>query len=300
MSRGSNRPDVYRRLSPGTRTRIKIALLLTPAMTIIVLLFGGGLLDGLLVSLGYFPVIGQTHLSLEAYRSVLYDPTFLDSLLATVYIAGTATLIATALAVAVALILRRGASRLATFVFQLPITIPHLVAAVGVVMLISQSGLIARLAVAAGLIDEPAAFPALVYDRYAVGIILTYVWKEAPFIALVVLAALRGMTEELEQVARTLGANPWQCFRYVTLPRITPAIAVAGTLVFAFSFGAFEIPLLLGTTYPQTLPVVAWNEYRSIDLSDRPQAMALAIIIAFLTGLLAVLYLRFSRRISRV
>lgn len=299
MWRGNNRPGVRRRLGPGIRRRIRIALLLTPAMAVIVLLFARGLIDGFLVSLGHFPVIGQTHLSLEAYRAVLQDPTFLDSLLLTFYIAATATLIATVLAVAAALALRSRAASFATLILQLPITVPYLVAAVGITKLVSQSGLIARLAAATGLIHAPAAFPAFVYDRYAVGIILTYVWKETPFIALIVLAALRGMTEELEQAARTLGANAWQCFRYITLPRITPAVTIVGTLVFAFSFGAFEIPLLLGTTYPQTLPVLAWNEYRSIDLSDRPQAMALAIIIALLTGLLAVLCLRLSRRLPR-
>ena len=52
------------------------------------------------------------------------------------------------------------------------------------------SRLPARAAAAAGLIQAPADFPLLVNDRWSIGIILTYVWKEIPFITLMLLAVL--------------------------------------------------------------------------------------------------------------
>lgn len=289
MSRAGNR---MLRAGGGLRA----ALLLAPALAVIVLLFGGGLVDALLQSLGWLPAAGLRGLSLDAYRNLLGDPGFLHALLLTVYVASTATAIATVLSVAIALRLRSSRSRWLLPVLQIPLTVPYLLAAAAVALLLAQSGLVARIAGALGFIDEPRDFPPLINDPWAVGIIFTYVWKEVPFVTLIVLASLRSVTDELEQAARTLGATPRQVLMHVTLPRIVPAVLIAAFLVFAFTFGAFEVPLLLGETWPQTLPVLAWNEYRSIDLADRPAAMAIAIVIALITGLLAAALLRLSKR----
>lgn len=279
--------------------RVKIALLLAPALLVIGVLFSGGLVAALVQSLGYLPAIGQTEVGFEAYREVLADEGFLDSLALTLYVAGASTGISTVLAVLGALALRRSSGRVSAVVFQLPITIPHLVAAVGIALVVSQTGLGARLAAALGLIGEPREFPALLYDPYSVGIILTYVWKEMPFVALVVLAALRGVAGELEEVARTLGANAWQRFWYVVFPVISPGIIAASLIVFAFTFGAFEVPYLLGKTYPTILPVMAYNEYRDLDLASRPVAMAINVLIAVITAIIAAAYLRLARNLSR-
>ena len=278
---------------------MKIALLLAPALLVIGVLFTGGLVAAVVQSLGYLPAIGQTEVSLDAYREVLGDEDFLNSLLLTLYVAGASTGISTVLAVLGALALRRSSGRVSAVVFQLPITIPHLVAAVGIALVVSQTGLGARLAAALGLIGEPREFPALLYDRYSVGIILTYVWKEMPFVALVVLAALRGVAGELEDVARTLGANAWQRFWYVVFPVISPGIIAASLIVFAFTFGAFEVPYLLGKSYPTILPVMAYNEYRDLDLAARPVAMAINVLIAVITAIIAAAYLRLARDLGR-
>lgn len=274
---------------------MKIALLLAPAVGVIGVLFAGGLGAAFVQSLGYMPAIGMNEWSLDAYRQVLSDEDFLDSLALTLYVSGVSTGLSTVLAVLAALALRRAGGRLSAVVFQLPITIPHLVAAVGIALVVAQTGLGARLAAGLGLIGEPGDFPALLYDEYSVGIILTYVWKEVPFIALVVLASLRGVASELEEVARTLGAGAWQRFWYVVFPVISPSVVAASLLVFAFTFGAFEVPYLLGKSYPTMLPVLAYDEYREIDLAARPGAMAVNVLIAMITGTVAALYLRLAR-----
>lgn len=268
-------------------------------MLVIGVLFAGGIFTALVQSLGYMPAVGQTDLSLDAYREILTGGEFLSSLALTFYVAGASTGISTVLAVLAALALRRTGGRVSSVVFQLPITIPHLVAAVGIALVISQTGLGARLAAALGLIGEPRDFPALLYDKYAVGIIITYVWKEVPFIALVVLASLRGVASELEDVARTLGASAWQRFWYVVFPVISPAVMAASLIVFAFTFGAFEVPYLLGKTYPTILPVTAFNEYRDTDLAARPIAMAINVLITLITALVAAAYLRLAKDLGR-
>ena len=277
--------------------RLRIALLLAPAMTLIVVLFFGGLAIGVMRSFNWMPVIGLTEPNLDAYRAVLSDPDFLQSFLLTFYIAFTSTLISAVVAIASALLLRRtfaGRSAI-NFLFQLNLTVPHIVGAIGILYLFSQSGFFARMAFQIGLIARPGEFPALVFDPFAIGIILQYVWKEVPFIGVIVLAQMQALGTDYESVARSLGANRWQAFRHVLLPLILPGVLSASVIVFAFTFGAYEVPLLLGASHPQALPVLAYKTYTDVDLAARPEAMAMAVVIALLSALMIWVYLRATR-----
>jgi putative spermidine/putrescine transport system permease protein len=281
--------------------RQRILVLLAPAMFVIGVLFFGGLAVAVVRSLGYMPRIGMTGMSLDAYRAVLTDPGFLRSFLLTLHIAVTSTAIAAVIAVAAALLLRRGFAGRGPvlFLFQLNLTVPHVVGAIGILYLFSQSGFFARMAFQIGLIARPGEFPALVHDPHAIGIILQYVWKEVPFIGVVVLAQMQALGEDYESVARSLGATRWQAFRHVLLPLILPGILSASVIVLAFTFGAYEVPLLLGASSPQPLPVLAYRTYTDVDLDARPEAMAMAVVIALLSGVMVWAYLRLSRALVR-
>lgn len=281
--------------------RVRVWVMLAPALGVIILLFLGGLVLGGMQSLGYMPIIGRNEISLQAYRNIFSDPDFLRSLVLTAWIGFASTGISTVLAVICALVLRQSfkGKRWITFIFQLNIPIPHIVGAVGILFLFSQSGFLARLAYLANLIEAPADFPALVYDRYAIGIILEYIWKTTCFTGIIILAVLQSVGEDYENVARSLGANRWQRFRYVTLPLIMPGILSSSVLVFAFTFGAFEIPFLLGQRYPSALPVLAYRSYVDVDLNARPEAMAMSVIIAVLITLLIFAYMRVVRAYLR-
>ncbi len=291
-------------LQPRSRftwERFRIPLLLAPALSVILLLFGGGLLLTLSQSFGYLPIIGKTEFSLAAWQAIFQRGEFWQSLFLTLWIGGVATLTSTILAILCALTLRKQfrGKKAITFLFQLNIPIPHIVGAIGILLLFSQSGLIARLANLAGMINDPAQFPALVNDRYAFGIIAEYVWKETCFIGTIVLATLQSVGEDYENAAASLGANRWQRFRYVTLPLIMPGVLTASILVFAFAFGAFEIPFLLGRRFPSALSVLAWRSYTDTDLALRPEAMAMSLFIALVSTGLILLYMTISRKLVR-
>jgi putative spermidine/putrescine transport system permease protein len=281
--------------------RMRIILLLTPAMLVIVILFFGGLAVGLMRSFNYMPVIGLDDPNLDAYARIFTSGAFYLSFLLTFHVAFTSTVISCVLAISAALLLRRtfvGRSVI-NFLFQLNLTVPHLVGAIGILYLFSQSGSFARLGYQWGMIAAPSDFPALVFDPYAIGIILQYVWKEVPFIGIIVLANMQAIGQDYEAVARSLGASRWQAFRHVLLPLIFPGVLSASVMVFAFTFGAYEIPAILGQNYPAALPVLAYRKYTDVDLAARPEAMAIAIVIALLSAAMILLYLRFSRRSIR-
>lgn len=277
--------------------RRRIALLLAPALIILGGLFLTGLGLTLLRSLHYAPALGQTRPDLSAYTAILTSPGFLKSLALSLWIASASTLIAATLAVAAALLLRQTfpGRALISFLVQLNLTVPHIVGAIGILYLVSQSGSFARLAYAAGLITGPQDFPALTHDPFGIGIILLYVWKELPFITLILLANLQTLGEDHEATARTLGATRWQAFRFVLLPMLMPGLAAASALVFAFAFGAYEVPLILGAHAPKALPVLAWQAWTGTDLTTRPEAMAMAVLIALIGLGLLFLYCRLLR-----
>lgn len=284
------------RLAPGMR----IALLLTPALAVVVVLFGGGLALGVAQSLGYQPFLDGWHWSLDGYRALGDDRAVRASLGLTLRVSLLATTLAVVLGVAAALLvaqLRRG-RRAMTLVLTSTLPVPHLVGAVTMLLLLSQSGVLSRIGFAFGLTGAPADFPALTADRFGWGIVADYVWKEAPFVAVVTLAALSRELRELTEVASTLGAGGWQRLRHVTLPLLAPAISTAAILVFAFTAGSYEVPALLGSPYPATLPVVALQQYQDSDLSSRPQAMATLVVLAALIAAVTAAHLATFGRLA--
>ena len=272
-------------------------VMLAPALAVIGVLFAGGLALAAVQSLGYFAPTGENALTLRHYVSLADDREIYASLWLTLKLATAATVISAVAGLALALGLREVArrSRAINTLLQIPLAVPHLAMAVALITMIAPSGLFARGLYALGFIQQPADFPALINDRYGAGIVLAYILKETPFIALMTLALLARLGDEYEQAARVLGASAWQRFRHVTLPLVAPAVVSSSLMVFAFIFGAFEAPFILGRPFPAMLSVVAQQRYLDVNLAVRPGAIALAVVSSLLTAALAWAYLRLTR-----
>jgi putative spermidine/putrescine transport system permease protein len=272
-------------------------LMLAPALAVIGGLFAGGLALAAAQSLGYFAPTGENAFTLRYYMSLGDDYEIYASLWLTLKLATAATAISAVAGLALALGLREVArrSRAVNMLLQIPLAVPHLAMAGALITVIAPSGLLARVAYAFGFIQQPADFPAMINDRYGAGIVLAYILKEAPFIALMTLALLARLGDEYEQAARVLGASAWQRFRRVTLPLVAPAVVSSSMIVFAFIFGAFEIPFILGRPFPAMISVVAQQRYMDVNLAVRPGAVALAVVSAALTAALTWAYLRLTR-----
>jgi len=298
-TRGRRRPANHRRR--GVPRGLWIALLLAPALLVVGVFFLTGITQAVAQSLGYQPFLPGWRLSLDAYQGMFTDPAVRASLLLTARIAIIPTVLSAVLGVSAALLIRRlGRSRnWVSGIFQANLAVPHLVGALCMLLLLSQGGLLSRVSHAAGFTDTPAAFPALTGDEFGWAIIAAYVWKETPFLTVIALAALGRGVDDLENAARSLGARPWQRLVHVTLPVITPAVAGGAVLVFAFTAGSYEVPYLLGRPFPATLPVVALQHYNATDLTARPEAMAVAVVITVLSGLMVAAYLFIAGRLAR-
>lgn len=289
------------RLRGSVPRSVRIGLLLLPAMSVVTVFLVGGVGQALAQSLGYQPFLPGWQLSLDAYRQVWADPGVRASLALTARVAVLSTTVSAVLGTAVALLIHplTRARRWSLPLLQTTLAVPHLVGALCMVLLLSQVGLLSRIAHAVGVSGSPDGFPALTADSFGIGIIAEYVWKETPFIAVLALAALNRGSDELTDAARVLGAGRWQRLRHVTLPVLTPSVTAGSVLVFAFAFGSYEVPFLLGRPYPATLPVVAYQYYADTDLAARPQAMAVAVLISVTSVLVVAAYLAVTTRLSR-
>lgn len=290
-----------RHAARGLPRPVWIALLLAPAMLVVGAFFATGVAQAVAQSLGYQPFLPGWHWSADAYRVLATDPAVRASLLVTARVSLASTALSAVLGVAAALVIRRlgRGRRWAAGLMQANLAVPHLVGALCMLLLLSQGGLLSRLAHAAGLTAAPGDFVPLTADALGAGVVAEYVWKETPFIAVLALSALGRGSAELESAASVLGAGRWQRLRHVTLPLLTPAVAAGSVLVLAFTAGSYEVPYLLGRPYPATLPVVAYQLYRDTDLSVRPVAMAVAVLITLTSLAVVAVYLALVSRLSR-
>ena len=145
-----------------TTSFLRLCGLLGPALGTILVLFGGGLALGLLQALGYLPASGFSSIGLHHFTHVLHDPDFSKSLILTLYIAITSTLIAAVISVLLALsLLSLAANHKAVhFILQIPLTVPHLVIAIAITLLLAPAGMLSRLCSSLGIIDSPARLSA--------------------------------------------------------------------------------------------------------------------------------------------
>jgi putative spermidine/putrescine transport system permease protein len=85
----------------------------------------------------------------------------------------------------------------------------------------------------------------------------------------------------------------------VILPLIMPGVLRSSILVFTFAFGSFEVPYILGQKFPPALPVLALQYYQDVDLGNRQEAMAISMIIAALSTILILIYMKLVRTYLR-
>lgn len=238
-----------------------------------------GVLYAALGSLGLAGT-GARGWTLGHWARTLADPAVWRGLGWTLWVAGVSTAISTGAAVFLAVIFRenRGLDRFARLLALAPLPIPHLVAGVSGVLILGQSGVLARLGHALGWIETPAAMPALVADPLGLGLILSLVWKEVPFLALVAFSVLASRGIHLEEAARTLGASGWTTFRWVTWPVLWRGMLPAVVAVFAFVAGSWELPSLLAPSDPMALPLQILERHTDPALARRGEAFVLTLL----------------------
>lgn len=266
-------------------------LLLLP-VTILLAIFLIGLFNGILQSFGYAPYAGRDELTLDYYVQAMSQYQLVDSIVYSLVLAAVCTVSATVGAVALSAALTRLKSGRQTKLFALsvPLSVAHIVVVLMVVIMCGSSGMIARALFAMGLIQDSQSIPSVIGAYTGWGIILVFMYKEIPYITLCTVTLMSNIGDSFSEAAASLGASPVRTFFTVTLPLCKSPIIRAALVVFAFAFGSYEIPSLLGTTNPKTIAVMAFYQFQNNDIVNRSYAMTLITIMIVITLIVAAVY----------
>jgi multiple sugar transport system permease protein len=130
-------------------------------------------------------------------------------------------------------------------------------------------------------------------NGYAMAVmIFADVWKTAPFMALLILAGLQVIPDEVYDAAKVDGATAWQRFLYITLPLLRPAILVALIFRTLDALRIFDLPFVLtqGANGTTTLSLYAYQELTQNRLIG--QGSSLAVLTFLIVMGVSFLYIR--------
>ncbi len=174
-----------------------------------------------------------------------------------------------------------------------PFVIPTVVVAAAFYALLGPSGWVNLAAMRLfGLDAAPIHFTNTIY-----AILLAHIFYNTTIVLRMVGDFWSHIDPQLNQAARTLGANRLTAFFKITLPILGPAIAAAALLVFIFDFTSFGVILILGGPRFATLEVEIY--YQTISLFNLPLAAVLSILQLICTFAMTVIYTRLNRKLTQ-
>ncbi len=274
----------------------KSLFLILPALMVTTVLFFGGLWEGFVQSISIHGPTQEGKFTLEYYKDILSSLDFWYYLFFTLRIAFITTVLCTMVSIIVLYLLfwmRSYGSSLegwAKKFFEIPMLFPYVVAAYMIFLIFSPSGWLSRILYNLGMIDAMEQFPILVNDSFGWGIILAYVWKMSPFMVVMLYPLLLKIEKNWLDVGRVLGASKIAFFKEVVFPMLVDPLKIIIFIVFSYSLLDYEIPYMLGVTYPKTLSVASYQLYMNGALSDRSKALAIYILSTMLVVLHGIVF----------
>ena len=240
------------------------------------------------------PWLGRPFIGLDNYIEALGDERFREALVHTLAFTVASVTLELTLGCVLALAMNRtfrgrGLVRAAILV---PWAIPTVVAAlIWRFMFDGDSGIV-NAALAWLGVDPPVWF----VDRLAawVPVVLGDVWKETPFVALLLLAGLQGIDASLYEAARIDGASAWRQFRHITLPLLKPALLVALIFRTRDAFRVFDLVYVMTGGGPGTAtePIALYTFTSLLQNLRFGYGSALSVLVFLVAFLLALGYIR--------
>jgi putative spermidine/putrescine transport system permease protein len=268
--------------------RARLLLLLTPGVGYLLVFFGWPLLSAL---------IGSFHLddgsfTLQWYTRIFTRPSMLRGLSVSIYYGVAPVVVSLLASIPLALLLRRSflGRKLFNGLYKLPMAVPSIIVALMVIIVAERGGFLDRLLAPLGL-----GLPKLVRDDWGVGVILSTVWKQIPFMTLIITSAFAAVPEDIRLAARSLGASRLNTFLFVEVPLAMPGITAAILLTFIGSMGSYAIPDIVGPPVARPLSVLMVAEFSQ---GRFPQVYAMGMVLSLFAIAVLIAYYTLTARIG--
>ncbi|HSC63117.1 MAG TPA: sugar ABC transporter permease [Caldimonas sp.] len=240
-------------------------------------------------------------IGLENYEFLWGDAVTRLALFNTLFYTFVASVIKFGLGLWLALLLNRNI-RFKTFfraVILLPYIVPTALSAIAFWWIYdAQFSIISWMLVKMGLIDKYIDFLGNPWNA-RLSVIAANIWRGVPFVAITLLAGLQTISPSYYEAASLDGATPLQQFRHVTLPLLTPIIAVVMTFSVLFTFTDFQLIYVLtrGGPLNATHLMATLSFQRAISGGSLGEGAAIATaMVPFLLGAILFSYYGLQRR----
>jgi len=275
-------------------------LMILPAGLIMAVVTVYPLIRSLIISMLHWdlkkPELIHPFVFLENYKYVLSDPTFWQSAKATGFYVLGAVSLNIILALAIALLLNREfvGRNMVRMLALLPWAIPGVVNGIMWKWILNPSyGALNGLLLQLGIIDKYVVWMGTPAGAMIMAI-LADVWKETPFIMLLMLAALQTIPKDLYEAATVDGANVFKSFWHITIPLIKPTLFVALTLRTIWALKSFDLIYTLTAGGPSGgTTVIGYYTYLKTFVSlNLGRGSAVAYLMTAVVAILVILYQR--------
>jgi ABC-type spermidine/putrescine transport system permease subunit I len=271
-------------VSAPTRTRFAGLLLILPALAIVALFF---VLPLAISSVSAF-ADKDGHATLDHFRKSL--DFYGNDLVFTVWIVVLSTLLIAMISIAIAGYLTLGENvrtrNALRWLYRWPLFIPFVVAGQVMRTFLAKNGMLNHVLIGAGLIDPIAAESMLDWR----GIVIAFVWKQAPFVTLLLAGAMASLERQHIEAARNLGAPRWRVLIDIVLPQVRGTLLVGLVLSFVTMLSVLSVPLMINPNSPTMITVDV--AYRINTFADYAVANALCLLSLLLAAVGAAFYLR--------
>ena len=264
--------------------RLAAVALVAPALLVVAVFF---VVPLVLSAVGAFRDAGGTFTLAHFDKALdLYS----RDLIFTVAIVVLSTVLIAVVAVAIAGYLTLGENPKAVAVlrwlYRWPLFIPFVVAGQVMRTFLAKNGMLNHVLIASGLLEPLQADSWLDWR----GIVVAFVWKQAPFVTLLLAGAMASLERQHIEAARNLGAPRLRVLIDIVLPQVRGTLLVGLVLSFVTMLSVLSVPLMINPNSPTMMTVDV--AYRINTHADYAVANALCLLSLLLAAVGAAFYLR--------
>jgi putative spermidine/putrescine transport system permease protein len=176
------------------------------------------------------------------------------------------------------------------WLYRWPLFIPFVVAGQVMRTFLAKNGMLNHVLIGSGLI-EPLSAQSMLDWR---GIVVAFVWKQAPFVTLLLAGAMASLESQHIEAARNLGARRLRVLVDIVLPQVRGTLLVGLVLSFVTMLSVLSVPLMINPNSPTMVTVDV--AYRLTPFAYYPVANALCLLSLVLAAGGAWFYLRHAAK----
>ncbi|WP_319496207.1 ABC transporter permease [uncultured Cohaesibacter sp.] len=274
------------------RRWLLVILLLLPGLGLILWLMGTVVYIAVAQSFGLYSLNGESQVTMAFWTDLLGRKLFIRSIRYSIYVGLVSAFLSVALAYPLAIWLRKPFPGSMTIgaILKAPMLVHGLVAAFLFINLIAYHGLFNQFMMWLGVWDKPHR---LQNDSNAIGVLILQTWKQMPFALLLLTGAVQGISDDILDAARDLGAGSWARFRKVIAPLTVSGMQAALVIIFIGALADFSFQTIAGPINRQSLSQLMvsykgrgdWHSAAVVGVSMMIIALAGSAILALVSRL---------------